>query len=164
MNTKRYASLITHMDRAIGRLLAELDRLGLRENTLVIFASDNGAAKQAPLEELGCKGSLKGMKGQLYEGGIRVPFIVNQPGKVPVQNLNNIIYFPDVMPTLAALAGATDKLPQNLTVSIFFPCSMGNSLIQIIVCCIGSSRKATCGKTWRLESSDCKERCSVRVV
>ena len=69
MNTKRYASLITHMDRAIGRLLAELDRLGLRENTLVIFASDNGAAKQAPLEELGCKGSLKGMKGQLYEGG-----------------------------------------------------------------------------------------------
>ena len=40
MNTKRYASLITHMDRAIGRLLAELDRLGLRENTLVIFASD----------------------------------------------------------------------------------------------------------------------------
>lgn len=54
------------------------------------------------------------MKGQLYEGGIRVPFIVNQPGKVPVQKLNNIIYFPDVMPTLAALANATDKLPQNL--------------------------------------------------
>lgn len=78
------------------------------------FASDNGAAKQAPLAELGCKGSLKGMKGQLYEGGIRVPFIVNQPGKVPVQKLNNIIYFPDVMPTLAALANATDKLPQNL--------------------------------------------------
>lgn len=44
------------------------------------------------------------MKGQLYEGGIRVPFIVNQPGKVPVRKLNNIIYFPDVMPTLAALA------------------------------------------------------------
>ncbi len=114
MNTKRYAALITHMDRAIGRLLAELDRLGLRENTMIIFASDNGAAKQAPLAELGCKGSLKGMKGQLYEGGIRVPFIVNQPGKVPVQKLNNIIYFPDVMPTLAALANATDKLPQNL--------------------------------------------------
>ena len=61
MNTKRYAALITHMDRAIGRLLAELDRLGLRENTMIIFASDNGAAKQAPLAELGCKGSLKGM-------------------------------------------------------------------------------------------------------
>ena len=98
-----------------------MDRLGTRENTLVIFASDNGAAKSGTVGwNWDCKGSLKGMKGQLYEGGIRVPFIVNQPGKVPVQNLNNIIYFPDVMPTLAALAGATDKLPQNLTVSIFF--------------------------------------------
>lgn len=111
MNTKRYASLITHMDRAIGRLVSELDKLGLRENTLIIFASDNGAARQAPLAELGCKGSLKGMKGTLYEGGIRVPFIVNQPGTVPVQKLDNIIYFPDVMPTLAAAAQATDKLP-----------------------------------------------------
>ena len=81
---------------------------------MIIFASDNGAAKQAPLAELGCKGSLKGMKGQLYEGGIRVAFIVYQPGKVPVQKLNNIIYFQVVMPTLAALANATDKLPQNL--------------------------------------------------
>ena len=78
---------------------------------MIIFASDNGAAKQAPLEELGCKGSLKGMKGTLYEGGIRIPFIVNQPGKVPVQKLDNLIYFPDVMPTLAAAAQATDKLP-----------------------------------------------------
>ena len=114
MNTKRYAALITHMDRAIGRLLAELDRLGLRENTLVIFASDNGAAKQAPLAELNCQGSLKGIKGQLYEGGIRIPFIVNQPGKVSVRKLDNIVYFPDVMPTLAALGDATDKLPQKL--------------------------------------------------
>lgn len=111
MNTKRYASLVTHMDQAIGRLVAELERLGLRENTMIIFASDNGAAKQAPLDILGCKGTLKGMKGSLYEGGIRVPFIVNHPGKVPVQKLDNIIYFPDVMPTLAAAAQATDKLP-----------------------------------------------------
>lgn len=111
MNTKRYASLITHMDCAIGRLVDELDRLGIRENTLIIFASDNGAAKQAPLDILGCKGKLKGMKGQLYEGGIRVPFIVNQPGTVPVQERNELIYFPDVMPTLAAVANATDKLP-----------------------------------------------------
>lgn len=114
MNTKRYAALVTHMDRAIGRVINELDKLGIRENTLVIFASDNGAAKQAPLAELGCKGSLKGVKGQLYEGGIRVPFIVNQPGKVPVQDLRNIIYFPDVMPTLAAVAGAQKHLPGNI--------------------------------------------------
>ena len=68
------------------------------------------------------------MKGQLYEGGIRVPFIVNQPGKVPVQKLNNIIYFPDVMPTLAALAGATDKLPQKLNGINILPLFYGQQL------------------------------------
>lgn len=112
MDTKRYASLITHMDRAIGRLVAELERLGMRENTLIVFASDNGAAVQAPLEELGCNGSFRGRKGLLYEGGLRVPFIVNQPGKVKEQTLDNIIYFPDVLPTLADLAGA--EAPQNI--------------------------------------------------
>ena len=112
MNTKRYASLVTHMDRAIGRLLDELDKLGLRENTMIIFASDNGAAVQAPLEVLNCNGVFKGRKGLLYEGGLRVPFIVNQPGKVLPQTLDNQIYFPDVLPTLAALADA--KTPQNL--------------------------------------------------
>ena len=114
MNTKRYASLITHMDKAIGRLLSHLDSIGLRENTMVIFASDNGAAVQAPLKELGCNAGFNGRKGMLYEGGIRVPFIVNQPGKVPVQKLDNIIYFPDVMPTLAALAGGEASLPQGI--------------------------------------------------
>ena len=114
MNTKRYAALITHMDAAIGRLMKELDRMGLRENTLVIFASDNGAAVQAPLKLFNCNAGFKGRKGQLYEGGIRVPLIVNQPGRVPVQTLHNIIYFPDMMPTFAALAGATAHLPQHI--------------------------------------------------
>ena len=111
MNTKRYAALITHMDAAIGRLLQALDRMHLRENTLVIFASDNGAAVQAPLQLFNCNAGFRGRKGQLYEGGIRVPLIVNQPGKVPVQSLDNIVYVPDIMPTLAALAGATNHLP-----------------------------------------------------
>lgn len=123
MNTKRYASLITHMDRAIGRVIDALDSLGLRENTLVIFASDNGAAVQAPLKELNCNAGFRGRKAQLYEGGIRVPFIVNQPKRVPVQKLDNIIYFPDMMPTLAAITGATSSLPQHLNgidVSVLF--------------------------------------------
>lgn len=114
LNTKRYAALVTHMDAAIGRLLGTLDNLHLRDNTLVIFASDNGAAVMAPLKVLKCNATFRGRKGQLYEGGIRVPFIVNQPGKVPHQTLNNIIYFPDVMPTLAALSGSTASLPQHI--------------------------------------------------
>ena len=127
-NTKRYASLITHMDRAIGRLINELEQLGIRDNTLIVFASDNGAAVQAPLAELKCNGSLRGRKGQLYEGGIRVPFIVNQPGKVKVQELDNLIYFPDVMPTLANLARATDKLPQRINGMNILPLFYGHQV------------------------------------
>ena len=113
MNTKRYAALVTHMDYNIGRLLGTLDALGLRENTIVIFASDNGAAVMAPLEELNCGAGLKGRKGQLYEGGIRVPLIVNQPGRVPARQINNLVYFPDFMPTLARLAGSTGAVPSD---------------------------------------------------
>lgn len=112
MDTKRYASLITHMDRAIGRLVEELNKSGIRNNTMIIFTSDNGAAVQAPLNELECNGIFRGRKGLLYEGGLRVPFIVNQPGKVLAQTLDNQVYFPDVLPTLAALAGA--ETPQKL--------------------------------------------------
>lgn len=107
-NTKRYAALVTHMDYNIGRLLGTLDALGLRENTLVIFASDNGAAVMAPLKELNCGAGLKGRKGQLYEGGIRVPLIVNQPGRVPARQIDNLVYFPDFMPTLARIAAGDD--------------------------------------------------------
>ena len=113
MNTKRYAALVTHMDYNIGRLLGTLDHLGLRENTLIIFASDNGAAVQAPLKELNCGAGLKGRKGQLYEGGIRVPLIVNQPGRVPARQIQNLVYFPDFMPTLAVLSGSTSALPKT---------------------------------------------------
>jgi arylsulfatase A-like enzyme len=112
-NTKRYAALVTHMDYNIGRLLGTLDALGLRERTLVIFASDNGAAVMAPVSELNCHAGLKGHKGLLYEGGIKVPLIVNQPGRVPVRQISNQVYFPDFMPTLAALTGSSAALPQT---------------------------------------------------
>ena len=114
MNTKRYAALVSHMDYHIGRLLGALNQLQLRDNTLIIFASDNGAAVMAPIKELNCNAGLKGRKGQLYEGGIKVPVIINQPNMVPIQKLNNIIYFPDFMPTLAAITSSTKSLPHNI--------------------------------------------------
>lgn len=109
--TQRYASLITHMDAAIGRILDELDSLGLRDNTLVVFASDNGAARQAPRETLRCVGGLRGMKGQLYEGGLRVPLIINMPSCIAANEVDELVYFPDMMPTLAEIGGASDYMP-----------------------------------------------------
>lgn len=113
-NTKRYAALVTHMDYNIGRLLGAVHALGLADNTLIIFASDNGAAVMSPRATLHCGGNLRGTKGQLYEGGIKVPLIVNQPGKVPVGTVDNIVYFPDFMPTLAALTGSERFLPHGI--------------------------------------------------
>jgi len=123
-NTKRYASLITHMDEAIGRVIDEVDKLGIRDNTIIIFTSDNGAAIQAPLDMLKSNGNLRGRKALLYEGGIRIPFIVNQPGKVPLQTLDNLIYFPDMLPTLAALVNA--ETPKKLNGINILPLFYGN--------------------------------------
>lgn len=128
MNTKRYAALVTHMDYNIGRLLGTLDALGLRERTLIIFASDNGAAVQAPLKELNCGAGLKGRKGQLYEGGIKVPLIVNQPGRVPVRRVDNLVYFPDFMPALARIAGGQEALPRDIDGMDISPLFFGDSI------------------------------------
>ncbi len=110
---KLYAALITHTDEAIGRLIDYLDKNHLRDNTLIIFTSDNGGATMAPIEELNCNAGLRGHKALLYEGGIKEPFIVNFPKKIKGNQVkNNLIYFPDIMPTLAEYAGA--KLPQDV--------------------------------------------------
>jgi len=97
----RYAAMIEAMDAAMGRLFAKLDELGLREDTLVVFTSDNGGymgvADNRPLR-LG--------KGYLYEGGIRVPAIVRWPGIVPPgTTCATPIISTDLYPTLLAAAG-----------------------------------------------------------
>ncbi len=94
-----YAAMIEDMDTAIGRLLKALDEAGLRDNTLVIFKSDNGGYN-------GDNRPLRGRKGMLYEGGIRVPWIVRWPGKVKPGTTNSTpVISMDCYPTLLEAAG-----------------------------------------------------------
>ena len=103
-----YAAMITRMDAHIGRLLARLDELGLSDNTLVIFTSDNGTTYTGGVdaEFFDSTGGLRGLKGSLYEGGIRVPFIARWPGRIaPGSESTHPSAFWDMMPTFAEVAG-----------------------------------------------------------
>lgn len=97
-------AMLTFMDEQIGRILSTLDELGLSQNTLVIFASDNGAV----LNRGGSNGSLRGEKWTLYEGGIRAPLIVRWPGHVSAGRVDeaSVLSICDFMPTFCRLAGA----------------------------------------------------------
>jgi arylsulfatase A-like enzyme len=94
------------MDLAVGKVLAKLDELGLRENTLVVFTSDNGGLSTSegwPTSNV----PLRGGKGWMYEGGIREPLLVRWPGVVKSSSvLHTPVTSPDFMPTLLAAAQA----------------------------------------------------------
>ena len=111
--------MITSLDDHVGKVLATLDELGLTDNTLVIFTSDNGtthANRGDP--DFGVGGvdakffdstaGLRGFKGSVYEGGLRVPCVVRWPGRIEPGTTSDFpCYFPDYFPTLCSIAGAT---------------------------------------------------------
>jgi len=99
-----FGDLVTYMDKLVGKIVAELDRLGLRENTLILFAGDNGT-DAGITSQLG-KRKVKGEKGRLSEAGTRVPLIANWPGVVPQGKvLDDLVDFTDFLPTVLDAAG-----------------------------------------------------------
>ncbi len=106
-----YYGTVTAMDRELGRLFRWLDQQGLTQNTLILFSSDNGPEdihiRNAGHSGVGSPGPFRGRKRSLYEGGIRVPFIVRWPGHVPAGKVNSssVVAAVDFLPTLAALVG-----------------------------------------------------------
>ncbi|MHC4679683.1 MAG: sulfatase-like hydrolase/transferase, partial [Planctomycetota bacterium] len=97
-----YLAMLLCMDQAIGRVLEALARTGADDNTLIVFFSDNGGARK----NLANNGVLRDYKHSLYEGGIRVPFIVRWPGKLPKGAVcDEPVISLDAMPTICAAAG-----------------------------------------------------------
>lgn len=103
-----YAAMVTKLDNYVGEVVKKLKELGLTENTLIVFASDNGPHKEGGNDPafFNSSGGLKGIKRQLTEGGIREPVIVNWPGKIKPKVSDQIGAFWDFMPTFTELAGA----------------------------------------------------------
>ena len=118
-DVKNYAAMVTMVDRNVGEVLKLLEELDLDENTIVFFTGDNGgydrfATQEHPRGYFGPNVNPKtgvgfrGGKGNLYEGGLRIPFIVHWPGKIEEGRVSDLVFYqPDVLPTLAELTGAT---------------------------------------------------------
>jgi len=120
---RRYGGFVSQMDAKVGEFVAALEKTGQRSNTIIVFTSDNGAHSSLPNHYQGNTPPLKtvvssnlplrGEKGQLYEGGIRVPAFVNWPGRLAAGKLSAPLHVVDWMPTLTKLAGAdVSKAPK----------------------------------------------------
>lgn len=118
-SARRYAAMVTMVDRQVGEILALLKQLGIEDNTLVFFSGDNGGADYFASAEFprGIHNANKnpetgieyrGKKGNLYEGGLRIPFIARWPGRIAPGRVSDFLgYFPDMLPTVAEVTGAT---------------------------------------------------------
>ena len=123
---KNYAAMVTRLDRHVGELMKLLDELGLASNTLVIFSSDNGPSAEASHdpEFFRSGGGLRGVKREMYEGAIRVPFVARWPGKIEAGGTSDhVIAFWDVAPTACELAGLPQ--PQRTDGISFLPVLLG---------------------------------------
>lgn len=126
-----FAAMIDYLDMQVGEIVAKLKELGVYENTLIIFTSDNGPHMEggADPDYFDSNGILKGYKRDLYEGGIRVPMIAVWDGKIkPGQETDHISAFWDVLPTVTEIAGAST--PENIDGISFLPTLLGETQNQ----------------------------------
>jgi len=117
-DAKNYAAMVTMVDRNVGQVLDLLRALDLEDNTIVFFTGDNGGQDRfrseayprgyfGPNVDPRTGNELRGGKGNLYEGGLRIPFMVRWPGRVAAGRVSDFLcYQPDMLPTLAELTGA----------------------------------------------------------
>jgi len=127
-NSAKVAAAMDSMcDRHVGEILDLLKELRLDEKTIVFFCSDNGAAKRFDGVHNSC-GKMKGLKRSMQEGGIRTPMLVRWPGRIKPGVVSDFPwYFPDVMPTLAELAGATQHVPKDIDGISIVPTLIGQA-------------------------------------
>jgi arylsulfatase A-like enzyme len=121
-----YAAMVSRLDAYVGQILDKLEALGLADNTIVIFSSDNGSHQEGGADPVffNSSGGLRGNKRDLYEGGIKTPFIVKWPGKVKAGSESNFIgAFWDLMPTFVDITGA--PAPEYTDGVSFLPTLLG---------------------------------------
>jgi len=119
-----YAAMVAYMDRCVGRVIAELDKLGLRKKTLVLFTGDNGTPKgiRSKMGDV----TIPGGKGSMTDGGTHVPLIANCPGTVPAgKTTDALVDFSDFLPTLVELARTEPPAGVPIDGRSFLPVLLG---------------------------------------
>ncbi|MCG8699340.1 MAG: arylsulfatase [Bacteroidales bacterium] len=122
-----FAAMVTLLDKQVGEIVSVLDSLGIADNTLIIFTSDNGPHQEggADPDYFNSNGKYRGYKRDVYEGGIHVPMIAKWPGKIkPGSSTGHISAFWDVMPTIADVLDVS--IDKNIDGISFLPTLLGN--------------------------------------
>ena len=122
-----FVGMVEVMDEDIGELIVKLEELGIADNTLIMFSSDNGPHKEGGHDPayFNSSGSQRGLKRELYEGGIRVPMLATWPGRIaPASETDHLSAFWDVLPTFAQITG--ESLPVENDGVSFLPTLLGD--------------------------------------
>ena len=149
-NRQKYAGMVTAMDEAIGQIVAALEETGMRDNTLIVFSSDNGGPSPGTITD---NGPLRAGKGTIYEGGVRVCALANWPEHIAAgSHVAEPIHMVDWFPTLVKLAGGSldQKLPLD-GLDVWPTIATGaRSPHDAILLCQSPTRAAVRSGDWKL--------------
>lgn len=147
-----FADVLAQTDAYVGELLGTIDELGLKENTIFIFTSDNG--REGVPRSFGFTGPWRGSMFSPYEGSLRVPFLIRWPGKIPARQVSNdIVHQIDVFPTLASIIGADvpkDRKMDGVDQSAFFMGTAKKSARESMVIYIGNELFGVKWRDWKM--------------
>jgi len=147
-----FADVLAQTDAYVGELLALVDELGIRDDTVFIFTSDNG--REGIKRSFGFTGPWRGTMFSPYEGSLRVPFLIRYPGKIPAGSVSNdIVHIVDLFPTLAAFAGGslpTDRVLDGADQSAFLTGKAPGSARESMVIYIGNELFGAKWRNWKI--------------
>ena len=147
-----FADVLAQTDAYVGELLAKIDDLGLKDNTIFIFTSDNG--REGIKRSFGFTGPWRGTMFSPYEGSLRVPFLIRYPGNIPPRQVSNdIVHLIDIFPTLANFVGGNipqDRVLDGVDQSKFFTGQTAKSARESVIIYIGNELFGVKWRNWKM--------------
>ncbi|MEH6550797.1 MAG: sulfatase-like hydrolase/transferase [Pseudomonadales bacterium] len=147
-----FADVLAQTDAYVGELLDTVDELGLKDNTIFIFTSDNG--REGIKRSFGFTGPWRGTMFSPYEGSLRVPFLIRYPGKIPARQVSNdIVHLIDIFPTLANFVGGDipqDRILDGVDQSEFLMAKSDKSARESVIIYIGNELFGVKWRNWKM--------------